>query len=108
MSNNGSVTPLRDVDKTIEEALKGWEKFGFKDMDLWETFQYDFEGFTEEDFRSASIHHQREFRAYLRKYGVLWILGAGVGIIHDFFRMNFGRNELMQARTLTSTSQESR
>ena len=49
-----------------------WEKFGFKDMDLWETFQYDFEGFTEEDFRSASIHHQRKLRAYLRKYGV-WV-----------------------------------
>ena len=70
MSDNGSSTPLRNVDKIIDEALKVWEKFGFKDMDLWETFQYDFEGFTEEDFRSASIHHQRNLRIYLRKYGV--------------------------------------
>ena len=49
-----------------------WEEFGFKDMSLWETFQYDFEGFTEEDFKSASIHHQRKLRDYLRKYGV-WV-----------------------------------
>ena len=72
MSDNGSGTPLRNVDKIIKEALEEWKKFGFKDMDLWETFQYDFEGFTEEDFRSASIHHQRKLRAYLRKYGV-WV-----------------------------------
>ncbi len=56
--------------KIIKEALKMWEKFGFKDMSLWETFQDDFEGFTEEDFRSASIHHQRKLRDYLQKYGV--------------------------------------
>ncbi len=49
-----------------------WEKFGFKDMSLWETFQYDFESYTEEDFKSASIHHQRKLRDYLRKYGV-WV-----------------------------------
>ena len=73
MSDNGSGTPLRNVDKIIKEALEEWKKFGFKDMDLWETFQYDFEGFTEEDFRSASIHHQCKLRAYLRKYGV-WVL----------------------------------
>ena len=72
MSDNGSGTPLRNVDKTIEEALKVWEKFGFKDVSLWETFQYDFESFTEEDFKSASIHHQRKLRDYLRKYGV-WV-----------------------------------
>ena len=72
MSDNGSGTPLRNVDKIIEEALKVWEKFGFKDMSLWETFQYDFESYTEEDFKSASIHHQRKLRDYLRKYGV-WV-----------------------------------
>ena len=72
MSDNGSGTPLRNVDKIITEALKVWEEFGFKDMSLWETFQDDFEGFTEEDFKSASIHHQRKLRGYLRKYGV-WV-----------------------------------
>lgn len=59
MSDTGSI-PQRDVDKFIKEALKVWEEFGFKDMSLWETFQDDFEGFTEEDFKLASIHHQRK------------------------------------------------
>ena len=70
MSDYGSGTPLRNVDKIIEEALKVWKKFITKDMSLWETFQYNFEGFTEEEFKSASIHHQRKLRDYLQKYGV--------------------------------------
>ena len=32
---------------------------------------------------------------------VLWSLDFGVGVFHDFSRMNFGGNELMQGRTLT-------
>ena len=39
MSDNGSGTPLHNVNKTIKEALKVWEKFVFKDLSLWETFQ---------------------------------------------------------------------
>ena len=70
MSDIGSDTPQRDVDKIIDEALKAWEKYGFKDMDLWEIFQEDFEGFTEEDFRSASNHNARRLRNYLQKYGI--------------------------------------
>ncbi len=72
MSDNGSGTPLRNVDKIITEALKVWEEFGFKDMSLWETFQYDFESYTEEDFKSASTYNTRKLRTYLRKYGV-WV-----------------------------------
>ena len=72
MSDNGSGTPLRNVDKTIEEALKAWEKYGFEDMSLWETFQEDFEGFTEEDFRLGSNYNIRRLWDYLRKFGV-WI-----------------------------------
>ena len=70
MSNNGSGTPLRNVDKIITEVLKVWEEFGFKDVSLWETFHYNFEGFIEEDFKSASIHHQYKLRYYLQKYDV--------------------------------------
>ena len=69
MSDIGSGTPQQDVDKIIKEV---WKEFGFKDMSLWETFQDDFEGFTEEDFKSASIHQLRKLRDYLRKFGV-WI-----------------------------------
>ncbi|MCJ1349946.1 hypothetical protein MMC31_008189, partial [Peltigera leucophlebia] len=53
MSDIDTGTSQRDVDKIINEALKAWEECGFKDMSLWETFQEDFEGFTEEDFKLA-------------------------------------------------------
>ena len=65
MSNNSSGTPLRNVDIIITEALKVWQKFGFKNMSLWETFQEDFKGFTKEDFKLASIYHIYKFRDYL-------------------------------------------
>ncbi len=32
---------------------------------------------------------------------VLWRLDFCVGVFHDFSRMNFGGNELMQGRSLT-------
>ena len=70
MSDIDSGTPQRDVDKIIKEALKVWEEFGFEDLSLWETFQEDFEGFTEEEFKSASTHHIRKLRDYLRKFGL--------------------------------------
>ena len=57
MSDIGSGIFHWDVDKIINEVLKAWEKYGFEDMDLWKTFQEDFEGFTEEDFRSANNHN---------------------------------------------------
>ncbi len=34
-------------------------------------------------------------------WGRLLSLDFGVGVFHDFSRMNFGGNELMQVRTLT-------
>ena len=72
MSDIGSGTSQREIDKIIDESLKAWEKCGFKDMSLWETFQEDFKGFTEEDFRLASNHNTRRLWDYLRKFGV-WI-----------------------------------
>lgn len=59
MLDTGS-NPQRDINKFIKGVLKVWEEFGFKDMSLWKTFQYNFKGFTEEDIRLASIHHQRK------------------------------------------------
>ena len=70
MSNNGSSTPPRNVNKIIEEALKVWKKFSFKDMDFWEIFQEDFKGFMEEDFRLASNHNAQRLLNYLQKFGV--------------------------------------
>ncbi len=33
---------------------------------------------------------------------ILWGLDFGVGVFHGFLLINFGGNELMQGRTLTS------
>ena len=38
-----------------------WEEYGFKDMDLWETFQDNFKDFMEEDFKSASFTIYKNF-----------------------------------------------
>lgn len=46
-----------NVDKFILETFNKWKKYGFKDIGLWETFQKDFESFTEEDFRLASSYN---------------------------------------------------
>lgn len=72
MSDNGFGTPLRNSDKTIEEALKAWEKYDFKDMSLWKTFQEDFEGFTEENFRGGSNYNIQKLWDYLQRFGI-WI-----------------------------------
>ncbi len=51
MTDIGTNNPQRNVDKIILETLKEWKECGFKDISLWETFQEDFAGFSEEDFR---------------------------------------------------------
>lgn len=38
-----------------------YKKNSFKDMDLWEIFQEDFENFTQEDFRLANIYNIEKF-----------------------------------------------
>ena len=38
---------------------------------------------------------------YVSRPSVFWSLEFGVGISHDFMRMNFGGNKLMQRKTLT-------
>lgn len=62
----------RNVDSTINEALKIFQDF--QDDDLWETFREEFEGFTEEDFRRGTTNFQlRKLRALLRRRGV-WVM----------------------------------
>lgn len=72
MSDNDFGTLLDNANKTIEKTFKVWEKFSFKDMSLWETFQYSFEVYKEEDFKLTSIHHQCKLWDYLQKYGI-WV-----------------------------------
>lgn len=70
MSDNSFNTLLRNIDKTIKEALKVWEKFGFKNVNLWKIFQYNFKSFMKKDFKSANIHYQCKLGDYLQKYNI--------------------------------------
>lgn len=70
MLDNNSNTPLRNVNKIIIKALKVWEKYDIKNMNLGETFPGNVEVFTEEIFKSASIYQLYKVRNYFQKYGI--------------------------------------
>lgn len=58
------------VAEDIANAIMIWEKYDWKDTDLWESFQDDFEGYTEDDFRLININDIRRLRNFLIKQGV--------------------------------------
>lgn len=64
----------RTVAEIIDDALKIWEKYDFKDDDLWEAYRDEFANFSENDFKPASVSNSeiRRLRSFLRKRGV-WI-----------------------------------
>lgn len=62
-----------DVNEIILKALKEWEELDFRDLSLWEAFQEEFEDFTDENFKLATITHLRKLRDFQRRRGV-WIL----------------------------------
>ena len=64
-----------DVDIVIKERLKTWKECGFKDGSLWESFQEDFKGFTEDVFKLANGSCLRTLRDHLRQHGV-WVQKA--------------------------------
>lgn len=47
-------------------------RLDFKDLDLWEAFKDDFEGWTEDDFKLTTNHEIRKVRTSLRKRG-FWV-----------------------------------
>ena len=73
-----------DVTGTIETAFKVWERYNFRDLDLWESFREDFKGFKEDDFKQTSIHCQRKLREFLRKRGV-WVERSKLTIARSLF-----------------------
>lgn len=70
MSDIGSDNLRQNIDKIIQNTLKIWEEFGFKDISHSKIFQDYFKGFTEEDLKSASIHHLCKAWDYLQKFGI--------------------------------------
>ena len=53
------------VAEDIANAITTWETYDWKDTDLWESFQDDFEGYTEEDFKLVSNNDIQKLRNFL-------------------------------------------
>ena len=71
--NNKKKEMTREsVAKDIANAITTWETYDWKDTDLWESFQDDFKGYTEDDFRLVNNNNTRRLRNFLRRRGV-WI-----------------------------------
>ena len=60
------------------------ESKGWKDTDLWESFQDDFKGYTEDDFRLVNNNDIRRLRKFLRRRGV-WIEKSRTTIARSLF-----------------------
>lgn len=65
-------TKQQVVNKHIDEKLNEYVRYKFKDDNLWDAFKDDFENFTEEDFKQASVPLLRTLRAHLCTHGV-WV-----------------------------------
>ena len=68
----------------IGEAVKTWEKYNWKNSDLWESFQDNFEGYTEEDFKLVNNNDIRKLCNFLRRQGV-WIENSRLTIAKSLF-----------------------
>lgn len=62
---NNFDTLLSNIEKIIKKTVIILKKVGFKDMDLWKTFQYNFEEFINNSLRSASINYQHKLETHL-------------------------------------------
>ena len=60
----------KHVNRYLIDCLKGYEIGGRIDKDLWDSFQEDFEGWTEELFTLGYKRVQSILRDFLRDYGV--------------------------------------
>ena len=77
---------MRDIETIISEfiatEIELWEIFDCKNIELWEEFCDDFEGFTEEEFSLTS--NNRQLRDVLRKHGV-WVK-KGISIAETLYK----------------------
>ncbi len=70
--------------KKIAEAVTTWEKYNWKDSDLWESFQDDFKGYKEEDFRLINNNDIQKLHNFLRRQG-FWIKKSRLTIAKSLF-----------------------
>lgn len=53
------------VAKKIANAITTWEKYNWKDDDLWESFQNDFKRYTENPFRLVNNNNVQRLYKFL-------------------------------------------
>ena len=58
------------AEEYIELKQQEYQKYNWKDEDLWEQFKVDFESFTEEILKTCNIQVIRQLRSFLRTRGV--------------------------------------
>ena len=68
----------------ITNALKAWEEFNFRDLDLWEMFKEDFESWTKDNFKLANNRQIRKVQNLLRQRGV-WVEKSRLTIAKSLF-----------------------
>lgn len=72
------------VTEDIANAITTWETYNWKDTLLWESFQDDFKGYKEDDFRLVNNNDIRRLRTFLRSRGV-WIEKSRTTIVKSLF-----------------------
>ena len=77
-------TTRESVAEDIANAITIWKTYDWKDTDLWESFQDDFKGYTEDDFRLVNNNDIRRLRNFLRGRGV-WIEKSRTTIAKSLF-----------------------
>lgn len=65
-------TTRESVVKNIANVITTWRTYNQKDNDLWKSFQDDFRGYIEDDFRLVNLNDICRLRKFLRRQRV-WI-----------------------------------
>lgn len=60
----------KEMNVLIESKIAEYNKYKFKDDNLWDAFKDDFCEYTAEDFKLARLPLQRALRTHLRTFGV--------------------------------------
>ena len=72
------------VAEDIVNIITIWKTYDWKDTDLWESFQNDFKGYTEYNFRLVNNNNIQRLRNFLRRQGV-WIEKSKMTIAKSLF-----------------------
>ena len=85
MSETQSERTL-EVSIIMNEAMRRWERYDFKDKILWGAFKDNFKHFSIEDFERVHIDDIRSMHNFLRQRGV-WVEDLQLSIAESLFNL---------------------